>query len=129
MATSTAKKYRVLIGLSYPKSKKIWDRIVDGGERIPFDERGEIVDERPGAIVTILALDNMNRAKLAAELKRLELKLEDVPISKDTVSNDDIRAYIVSKVHTMPAHVVPCFMDMGAIELYVPSKKEADNGS
>lgn len=80
MATST-KKYRVLIGLSYPKSKKIWDRIVDGGERIPFDERGEIVDRRPGAIVT------------------------------------------------MPAHVVKCFMDMGAIELYVPSKKEADNDS
>jgi len=46
-----AKLFRVLKGLSYPKSKAIWDRIVEGGERIPFDERGEIVDEKAGDIV------------------------------------------------------------------------------
>lgn len=49
---SANKKYRVLIGLSYPKDKKIWDRLV-GGENLPFSERGEIVDRKAGAIVAM----------------------------------------------------------------------------
>jgi hypothetical protein len=46
------KKFRVLIGLSYPKDKKIWDRLV-GGENLPFSKRGEIVDRKAGTIVTM----------------------------------------------------------------------------
>jgi len=50
--SSAAKKHRVLIGLNYPKSKAIWDRLV-GGENIPFDERGEMVRREIGEVVTM----------------------------------------------------------------------------
>ena len=50
--SSAASKYRVLIGLDYPKSKAIWDRLV-GGENIPFDERGEMVRREAGDVVTM----------------------------------------------------------------------------
>ena len=53
-AKLSAKKYRVVVGLNYPKSKAIWDRLVRG-ENLSFDERGEMVRKEAGITTTLPA--------------------------------------------------------------------------
>ena len=44
-----------------------------------------------------MPLDKMNRAQLVGTLNDMMLKLDDVPVSGKTVTNGDIKDYIISK--------------------------------
>ncbi len=64
--------------------------ILDGGGASAEGDQEEV--EQPRSIY------DMNRGELVAELDRFELDLGDVPVRGKALSNNDIRAYIVTHV-------------------------------